>query len=51
MSWGVNPYEQGSKVIDCGDVRFNFFFLFLLIFGFKSFVIRCLLVPMTMRWL
>ncbi|XP_006454028.1 hypothetical protein AGABI2DRAFT_182028 [Agaricus bisporus var. bisporus H97] len=20
MSWGVNPYEQGSKVIDCGDV-------------------------------
>lgn len=22
LSWGVNPYNQGVKVIDCGDVRF-----------------------------
>jgi len=23
MSWGVNPYDQGSKVVDCGDVPVN----------------------------
>jgi agmatinase len=22
LSWGVNPYDQGVKIIDCGDVRF-----------------------------
>ncbi|KAF9451405.1 Arginase/deacetylase [Macrolepiota fuliginosa MF-IS2] len=23
MSWGVNPYDQGSKVVDCGDIPIN----------------------------
>ena len=22
LSWGVNPYDQGIKIIDCGDVGF-----------------------------
>jgi agmatinase len=22
LSWGFNPYDQGTEVIDCGDVRF-----------------------------
>jgi agmatinase len=22
LSWGVNPYDQGVRIIDCGDVRF-----------------------------
>jgi Arginase family len=22
LSWGLNPYDQGTDVIDCGDVRF-----------------------------
>jgi len=21
LSWGNNPYAQGQKIIDCGDVR------------------------------
>jgi agmatinase len=21
LSWGINPYDQGVKIIDCGDVR------------------------------
>ena len=21
MAWGINPYEQGFNIIDCGDVR------------------------------
>ena len=21
LAWGINPYEHGSKVIDCGDAR------------------------------
>jgi len=21
MAWGMNPYDQGLKVVDCGDVR------------------------------
>lgn len=21
LSWGNNPYEQGSRILDCGDVR------------------------------
>lgn len=50
MSWGVNPYEQGSKVVDCGDVRV---FLILLYFIDDIDVsdIRCLLAPLTTRWL
>ncbi|KAI0053433.1 Arginase/deacetylase [Auriscalpium vulgare] len=23
LSWGMNPYEQGTKIIDCGDVPVN----------------------------
>jgi len=25
MAWGINPYDQGLKVVDCGDVRILFF--------------------------
>jgi hypothetical protein len=25
MAWGINPYEQKSKVMDCGDVLHAYF--------------------------
>lgn len=28
LAWKVNPYELGSKIIDCGDVRLAIFYCF-----------------------